>query len=93
MTINTCAPICFYFTQIDVAEKFDIPALLTSGDGPAPDYSKLALTDHAKAGEWRVQVAELVAKANRKKPPYVPPPEPTPDLPAEVVDANPPGSL
>ena len=78
MILNTCAPICLYFTQTDISEKFDIPALLTAGNGPHPDYSQLALTDYAEPMMWRVQVAELVAKAKRMKPPYIPPPEPAP---------------
>lgn len=87
------------FIQTDAAEKFDRACLLTAGNGAAPDYSKLELTAHAKPGEWRAQVPEMVAAASRVPPPRVAPPEetPPPPLSSPVVSAaepeDPPGSL
>lgn len=75
MIFSTAKPYALNFNRVDSAEKFSRPCLITAGDGPEPDYAKFALTDYAKPNEWRAHVPELVAKAERMKPPYVPPPE------------------
>ena len=111
MTYSTAPAKAFSFIKTDAAEKFDRPAVLTAGYGPEPDYSQLALSEIAQPGIWRAQVPEIVAKALRVKPPYVPPPDdstsPPPivppaatgetkgesEVPAAVVDTNPPGAL
>jgi hypothetical protein len=89
MIFQTASPYpALSFTRTDVAEKFSKPALLTAGNGVEPDYSKLALTDLAQAGEWRVQIPEIVATCERLPPPYVAPVEPPPA--AVTVTAIPP---
>ncbi len=105
MEYSTAPTYSLNFVRSDASEKFDRPAVLTAGSGPTPDYSQLALKDIAVAGSWRAQVPEIVAKALRVKPPYIPPaeettspapivsPAATEETAAAGVDTNPPGSL